>query len=54
MLVELDKVMQMFEQAEKERVDLIKKIQVLQGLELDLNSLPEKAPEEGEQEHDDE
>ena len=48
--------MQMFEQAEKEKVDLIKKIQVLQGLELDLNNMPDKAPEEGEQEqeHDDE
>ena len=54
MLVELDKVMQMFEQAEKEKVDLIKKIQVLQGLELDLNNMGDKAPEDGEQEHDDE
>ena len=33
MMLELDKVMEQFEQTEREKVELVRKIQVLQGLE---------------------
>lgn len=33
MMMELDKVMSLFENAEQERVDMIRKIQILKGLD---------------------
>lgn len=37
MLIELDKVMSMYETAEKEKKDLLKKIKVIQGMEQETD-----------------
>lgn len=38
MLLELDRVMQIFEEKQRENIELIRKIQVLEGLEMEKKS----------------